>query len=58
LLHRPGDVAGIAREMTLMAGDASRRIEMGRAARERALGLFSRSAVTNAWVRFFGQLLA
>lgn len=57
LLHRPGDVAGIAREMTLMAGDASRRIEMGRAARERALGLFSRSTITVAWVRFFGQLL-
>ena len=58
VLHRPGEVAGIARDMTLRAGDASRRIEMGRAARERALGLFSRSAVTDAWVRFFGQLLA
>jgi glycosyltransferase involved in cell wall biosynthesis len=57
LLHRPGDTAGIAREMAVIAGDASRRIEMGRAARERALSLFSRSTITVAWVRFFGQLL-
>lgn len=57
LLHQPGDAAGIAREMALIAGDASRRIEMGRAARERALSLFSRSTITVAWVRFFGQLL-
>lgn len=56
-LHRPGDAAGISREMAAMASDAPRRIEMGRAARERALLLFSRQAVTDAWLQFYGHLL-
>lgn len=56
-LHRPGDVAGIARELAAMADDPARRLAMGRAARERALRLFSRRAVTAAWLRFYGQLL-
>lgn len=57
LLHRPGDAAGIARAMADLAQDAPRRAEMGRAARERALRLFSRRAITDAWLRFYGQLL-
>lgn len=57
LLHQPGDVAEIAREFSFMAGDATRRIEMGLAARQRALNLFSRRTVTDAWVQFFGHLI-
>lgn len=57
LLHRPGDAGEIAREMGAMADDAPRRAAMGRAAQERALRLFSRYAVTEAWLRFYGELL-
>lgn len=58
LLHPPGDVAGIAEEMTTMANDPARRLVMGHAARERALRLFSRRAITDAWMRFYDQALA
>jgi glycosyltransferase involved in cell wall biosynthesis len=57
LLHRPGDIAEIARDFSFMADDATRRTEMGLAARQRALNLFSRRTVTDAWVQFFGHLL-
>lgn len=57
LLHRPGDAAEMAREMAELAGDPARRIAMGRAARERALRLFSCQALTDAWLHFYGQLL-
>lgn len=57
LLHRPGDIVEIARHFSLMADDAARRMQMGLAARKRALNLFSRRTVTDAWVQFFGQLL-
>lgn len=57
LLHRPGDGGDIARAMSALARDASRRAAMGHAAQERAVRLFSRRAVTGAWERFYGQLL-
>ena len=57
LLHRPGDAAEMTREMAALADDAARRQSMGSAARERALRLFSREAVTEAWLRFYGKLL-
>lgn len=58
LLHPPGDVAGIAEEMNTMANDPARRLVMGHAARERALRLFSRRAITEAWMRFYDEALA
>lgn len=57
LLHRPGDTAGLAGLMAMLAEDAERRQAMGEAARERALRLFSAEAVIEAWLRFYGQLL-
>lgn len=57
LLHRPGDVAGLAGAMAMLAGEADRRRAMGVAARARALRLFSREAVTRSWVDFYRQLL-
>jgi len=57
LLHRAGDAAGLAGLMTKLAGDAGRRQAMGEAARARALRLFSREAVTQAWLDFYRQLL-
>lgn len=57
LLHPPGDVTGLAEIMASLAGDAARRRTMGEAARERALRLFSREAVTQAWADFYRQLL-
>jgi len=57
LLHRPGDAAEMTREMAALADDAARRQSMGSAARKRALRLFSREAVTEAWLRFYGKLL-
>jgi glycosyltransferase involved in cell wall biosynthesis len=57
LLHQPGGVAELVRKMGAMTDDALRRIAMGRDARERALRLFSRRAITEAWLRFYGQLL-
>jgi len=57
LLHRPGDAAEMSRAMATLANDAPRRAEMGRAARIRALRLFSREAVTEAWLCFYGKLL-
>ena len=57
LLHRAGDAGGLAGQMASLAGDAVRRRAMGEAARERALRLFSREAVTQAWLGFYRQLL-
>jgi len=57
LLHRPGDVAEIVRDMRAVADDPARRAALGRAARERALRLFSSETVTAAWVGFYGELL-
>lgn len=57
LLHRPGDVAELADLMALLAGDAESRRTLGEAARGRALRLFSREAVTKAWLDFYRQLL-
>lgn len=57
LLHRPGDVEEILREMAVLTRDAPRRIALGLAARERVLRLFSGDAVTQAWVRFYERLL-
>lgn len=57
LLHAPGDADGIAALMDALARDPARRVAMGHAARERALRLFSAEAVTEAWLRFYGQLL-
>lgn len=57
LLHRAGDAGELAGRMASLAGDAVRRRAMGEAARVRALRLFSREAVTQAWVDFYRQLL-
>lgn len=57
LLHRPGDTAGLAGLMAMLAGDADRRRAMGVAARIRALHMFSREAVTRSWVDFYQHLL-
>lgn len=57
LLHRPGDTAELARLMASLAGDNGRRHAIGEAARARALRLFSREAVTQAWMDFYRQLL-
>ena len=56
-LHSPGNAEEISRKMAAMIGDAALRAQMGRAARERALRLFSRQAVTQAWLDFYRQLL-
>lgn len=56
-LHSPGNAEEISRKMAAMIGDATLRAHMGRAARERALRLFSRQAVTQAWLDFYRQLL-
>ena len=57
LLHRAGDARELSRLMASLAGDAMRRRAIGEAARARAMRLFSREAVTQAWVRFYRQLL-
>lgn len=57
LLHRAGDTAELAGLMAMLARDAERRQAMGEAARARALRLFSREAVTQAWLHFYRQLL-
>jgi glycosyltransferase involved in cell wall biosynthesis len=57
LLHRAGDAGELAGRMASLAGDAVRRRAMGEAARERALRLFSREAVTQDWLGFYRQLL-
>lgn len=57
LLHPPGDVAALRQTMMLLAVDAPRRAALGQAARERALRRFSAAAITDAWVRFYRQLL-
>lgn len=57
LLHRPGEVMEIVRGMRALADDPARRGELGRAARERALRLYSSETVTAAWVDFYGELL-
>jgi glycosyltransferase involved in cell wall biosynthesis len=57
LLHPPGDIAQIAGAMVTLASNPALRSALGRAARERALRLFSREAVTAAWLRFYAGLL-
>lgn len=57
LFHRAGDTVELARLMASLAGDAARRHAIGEAARARALRLFSREAVTQAWMDFYRQLL-
>jgi glycosyltransferase involved in cell wall biosynthesis len=57
LLHRAGDTTELAGLMASLAGDAARRHALGEVARARALRLFSREAVTQAWMDFYRQLL-
>jgi glycosyltransferase involved in cell wall biosynthesis len=57
LLHRAGNAAELAGLMAMLTRDTERRQAMGEAARERALRLFSREAVTKAWLDFYRQLL-
>jgi glycosyltransferase involved in cell wall biosynthesis len=57
LFHRAGDTAELAGLMAFLAGDAARRHALGEAARARALRLFSREAVTQAWMDYYRQLL-
>lgn len=57
LLHRAGDRAELAGLMAILAGNAERRQAMGKAARARALRLFSREAVTQAWLDFYRRLI-
>ncbi len=56
LLHPPGDAAQLARVMAALADDPVRRTTLGQTARARALRLFSREAVTTAWLRFYQRL--
>lgn len=57
VLHPPGDAAELGRRMAELLADGGKRLEMGSAARRRALDLFSRDAVTRAWLGYYGELL-
>lgn len=57
LLHRPGDVHELAAHMRALAASQDHRIEIGKAARLRALDVFSSTRLTDAWVRMYRDLL-
>lgn len=58
LLFPVGDVSALCASMEALLVDAPRRIEMGRAARQRALAEFSADAVSEAWLAEYRVLLA
>jgi glycosyltransferase involved in cell wall biosynthesis len=57
LLHPPGDVTAIARQLTGLLGDLERRKTMGECARERALADFSQAGSSQGLLAFYGKML-
>lgn len=57
LLHGAKNISELREQLILLAKDRSLRITLGRAARERALSVFSAAKITSAWRDYFGQLL-
>lgn len=53
LLFEARDVAALQGCMVVMAGDSSRRIQLGRQAHERALAVFSSERLAAAWLEFY-----
>lgn len=57
LVHQPGDAAGLARCIRLLAGDASLRARLGRAARATALKRFDRRRTGAQMLSLYESLL-
>lgn len=57
LLHPPGDAAAIAAHLSLLAGDAARRRQLGEGGLERARTLFDRRRVEAFWLAFLGAAM-
>lgn len=57
MLHEPADQSSLQRLMAQMADNAELRRQMGKAARERAVGKFSKSEVTRALCAYYRRLL-
>ncbi len=55
-LYEPGNVEELAEKMLKMTDEPSRRAEMGGRARERAIGLFSKDIVADAFLSFYRSL--
>lgn len=55
-LHEPGDIEGLLDKMQKMIDEPEVRMEMGKNARERAMRLFSKEYVTNAFIDYFLSL--
>jgi glycosyltransferase involved in cell wall biosynthesis len=55
-LHEPGDIEGLLEKMQKMIDEPEVRMEMGKNARERAMRLFSKEHVTNAFIDYFQSL--
>ncbi|HNS15217.1 MAG TPA: glycosyltransferase family 4 protein [Syntrophorhabdaceae bacterium] len=55
-LYGPGNVEELAEKMLKMIDEPSRRTEMGGRARERAIGLFSKEIVADAFLSFYRSL--
>ncbi len=57
LLHPARNVTAIHDAISALASDEARRLQLGHAARERALAVFSAVVITNAWRNYYGRLL-
>jgi glycosyltransferase involved in cell wall biosynthesis len=55
-LYGPGNIEELAEKMLKMIDEPSRRVEMGGRARERAIGLFSKEIVADAFLSFYRSL--
>ncbi len=55
-LYGPGNVEELAEKMLKMIDEPSRKAEMGGRARERAIGLFSKEIVADAFLSFYRSL--
>ncbi len=55
-LYEPGNVKELEEKMLKVINDPSARLEMGRRARERAIGLFSKDIVADAFLSFYRSL--
>jgi len=55
-LYGPGNIGELAEKMLKMIDEPSRRVEMGGRARERAIGLFSKEIVADAFLSFYRSL--
>ena len=55
-IYAPGDAGELAEKMLKMIEKPSARLEMGRRARERAIRLFSKDLVTDAFFSFYQSL--